>query len=130
MNWLYSHWVYSAILSFSIMGLALADWRHHLVFWASKSTAKRATLATLAVMVAFFLVWDIAGIILGIFFTNPRYTLGLNLVSPNLPIEEVGFLILLNYSILVLDEVWRRFMGRSQKKTKAIRLRKKSGVAK
>lgn len=107
MNWLYSHWAYAAILLVSLSGLTLADYRWKLVYFSSRPGARQATLATLGLMVGFFLIWDIAGIILGIFYTNPRFTLGLNLTTPNLPIEEVGFLTLLVYSCLLAD-VWLR----------------------
>ena len=53
-------------------------------------------------MLTLFLLWDICGIILGIFRANPQYTLGLNLITPNLPIEEVLFLTLLVYVTLIV----------------------------
>lgn len=100
MSFLYTHYTYSLILLVSILGLAVVDWRYKLV--ASRgSMEQRAFAATIGSLLGFFLLWDILGILLGVFFTNTRYTLGLNIVSPNLPIEEVGFLILLIYSVLI-----------------------------
>ena len=100
MSFLYTHYAYSLILLISLAGLAIVDWRWKLV--ASRGTTERqALMATILSLLGFFLVWDILGILLGIFFTSTRYTLGLNLVTPNLPIEEIGFLILLIYSVLI-----------------------------
>ena len=47
--------------------------------------------------VLFFLIWDLAGITLGIFFRgNPGLLTGIQL-SPELPLEELFFLTLLCY---------------------------------
>ncbi len=47
--------------------------------------------------VAFFLIWDVAGIGAGIFFRgNPGLLTGV-LIGPELPLEEVFFLALLCY---------------------------------
>ena len=108
MQFLETQWTYAVILLVSLGGLALCDQRWKLVAWKSNA-AKKATIATIAALVGFFLIWDIAGIILGIFYTNPRYTLGLNLVTPNLPIEEVFFLMLLVYSVLIVDAATKRY---------------------
>lgn len=112
MNLIYTHWAYGVILIISLSGLLLADLRWKLVAFSHASGAKPATLATIVSLVGFFLIWDIAGIKLKIFFTNPRYTLGLNLFSPDLPIEEVLFLSLLVYSCLIIDTVSRRYVER------------------
>lgn len=104
----HAHWMYLAILVVSLFGLGIADWRYGLVIFDSKKrpakTSPRllAFISTLVVMLTLFLLWDICGIILGIFRTNPQYTLGLNLITPNLPIEEVLFLTLLVYVTLIV----------------------------
>ncbi len=108
MQLLETQWAYAVILLVSIAGLTLCDHHWKLVAWRS-IVAKKATLATIAVLVGFFLIWDIAGIILGIFYTNSRYTLGINLGTPNLPIEEVLFLILLVYSVLIIDAASKHY---------------------
>ena len=108
MQLLETQWTYAVILLVSIAGLILCDMRWKLVAWRN-TPAKKATLATIATLVGFFLVWDIAGILLGIFYTNPRYTLGINLGTPNLPIEEVFFLMLLVYSVLIIDAASKRY---------------------
>ena len=59
-----------------------------------------------------FLVWDLLGIGLGVFFRGQtRYMTGLQL-APELPVEELGFLALLCYLTMVvfrgLEEVRAR----------------------
>lgn len=72
----------------------------------------KATGATLGVLLGFFLLWDICGIILGIFRTNPTYTVGLNIFTPNLPLEEVLFLILLSYVTLLTYKASERLAAK------------------
>ncbi len=108
MQLLETNWTYALILVLSLTGLTLCDWRWKLVAFINVA-ARKATLMSIAVLVGFFIVWDVAGITLGIFYTNPRYTLGVNLLTANLPIEEVLFLILLSYSILIINAVAQRY---------------------
>ncbi|MDQ5943985.1 MAG: hypothetical protein QG658_51 [Patescibacteria group bacterium] len=115
MQLLETSWTYAAILAISIGGLTLCDWRWKLVAFRNNN-AKKATIITILVLLALFLAWDIAGILLGIFYTNPRYTLGLNIITPNLPIEEVFFLILLIYSVLIIDATTKRYYIARHKK--------------
>lgn len=57
---------------------------------------------TLAVSMIIFAIWDILGIINGIFFEgNSRYISGLNLL-PDFPVEEIFFLTLFCYITLLL----------------------------
>lgn len=63
-------------------------------------------------MLLFFLAWDIAGIWLKVFSTNQRYVLGLYLFTPDLPIEECFFLILLTYVILLVTRAVQLFEQR------------------
>ena len=87
----------SAIL-FSILGMLILDWRYSLAFFYR---AKR-TAITLAIGVLAFLVWDIFGISLGIFFDGGSpITTGL-MLAPNLPIEEIFFLFFLCYITLII----------------------------
>lgn len=119
---LYTHWTYSGILLVSLLGLTYLDWRYGLVIFDSKKrptkTSPRllAFLSTLFTMLIFFLIWDISGIILGIFRTNSSYTLGLNLITPNLPIEEVLFLTLLIYVTLLVYKVSPRLLEKADTK--------------
>lgn len=93
-------WIYLGALVFSLGGLALADYYYKLVlFWRPRQMG-----LLLAAAVTFFLLWDITGIALDVFSTNPRWVSGYYIVTPNLPIEEFGFLTLLNYQVMLL---WR-----------------------
>jgi lycopene cyclase domain-containing protein len=92
--------IYLGVVGFSLTGLALADFRYKLVlFWRPRQMALVLTVA-----VGFFLLWDITGIVLDVFSTNPAWVSGWYVITPNLPVEEFGFLTLLNYQIMLL---WR-----------------------
>lgn len=85
--------VYLLALLVSITGMVVLDKRFGLFFWAD---ARRAAIV-LPAGVAFFLVWDLVGIGLGVFFRGETpYMTGLQL-APELPVEEVLFLTLLCY---------------------------------
>lgn len=85
--------VYLGALLISIGGMIGIDMRHRLFF----AVAPARAAIVLAVGVAFFLVWDVAGIDLGIFFRgNPGLLTGV-LLAPELPLEELFFLTLLCY---------------------------------
>ena len=73
------------------------DWRHKLAFWHNY---RRAAI-TIAVGFLLFVIWDILGISLGIFFSgHSSYMSGLYL-APEFPIEEVFFLLFLCYFTLI-----------------------------
>ncbi|WP_265520279.1 lycopene cyclase domain-containing protein [Oerskovia flava] len=97
--------VYLGALLVSLGGLAVLDRRFRLAFWHDW----RRTALTLAVGLVFFLLWDVAGLLLGIFARgdSPHMT-GL-LLAPELPVEEAVFLTLLCYNTLL---VWRAFARR------------------
>ena len=85
--------LYFAALAISLTGMVMLDRRFRLFFWRD---ARRATIVLL-VGVAFFVVWDLAGIGLGIFFRGETaFMTGLQ-VAPELPVEELFFLTLLCY---------------------------------
>ncbi|PPI40285.1 MULTISPECIES: lycopene cyclase domain-containing protein [unclassified Rathayibacter] len=85
--------LYLLALLVSITGMIVLDRRFRLFFWAD---ARRAAIV-LPVGVAFFLVWDLVGIGLGVFFRGETsYMTGLQ-IAPELPVEEVLFLTLLCY---------------------------------
>lgn len=85
--------LYFAALAISLTGMVVFDRRFRLFFWRD---ARRATIVLL-VGVAFFVVWDLAGIGLGIFFRGETaFMTGLQ-VAPELPVEELFFLTLLCY---------------------------------
>jgi len=90
--------VYLAALLVSIAGMVVLDVRFRLFFAAAPLRAA----IVLIVGVAFFLAWDVAGITLGIFFRgNPGLLTGVQL-APELPLEELFFLILLCYTTMNL----------------------------
>lgn len=99
---------YLIALLFSICGLLALDLRYSL---AIRRNPIR-TLGTLLVSVALFLGWDIIGIGSGVFFEGPSGLLvGIDLL-PNLPLEEILFLVLMNYSVLLgylALERWRLY---------------------
>lgn len=90
--------VYLACLLAALGAMLLLDARFRLVFWRD---ARRAAI-TLALGLAFFLAWDAAGIALGVFARGgSRLMTGIEL-APELPLEEVFFLLFLCYLVLVL----------------------------
>jgi len=95
-------------LVFSIIGLALFDWRFKLGFSTNR---KAATLATVIPLI-FFLLWDGAGIALGIFFRGETSHLTGLVVAPELPLEELFFLFLLNYSTLTVFIAIKRLLDK------------------
>jgi lycopene cyclase domain-containing protein len=85
--------VYLAALLVSLTGMVMLDRRFALFFWAD---ARRAAIV-LAAGIVFFLVWDLFGIGLGIFFRGETsFMTGLQ-VAHELPVEELFFLALLCY---------------------------------
>jgi len=85
--------LYLLALAIALTGMVMLDRRFQLFFWSDWLRA--ATV--LAVGVVFFLVWDVAGIGLGIFFRGETdFMTGLQL-APELPLEELFFLTLLCY---------------------------------
>jgi len=85
--------VYLAALLVSLFGMVMLDRRFHLFFWRDVPRAA----VTLLVGVVFFLVWDVVGIDLGIFFRGETSFMTGVLVATELPLEEVFFLTLLCY---------------------------------
>jgi lycopene cyclase domain-containing protein len=104
---------YAGALLVSILGLAVLDLRFRLVLFAGRPSALRGA-ATIAVGVVFFVLWDLVGIALGVFFRGAtRYLSGV-LVAPELPVEELGFLTLLCYlTLLAYVAAARWWLGRS-----------------
>jgi lycopene cyclase domain-containing protein len=97
--------VYLAALTVSLMGLGFLDWRYKVALFAQA----RRTLLTVGIGVAVFLVWDLVGVSLGIFFIGDAPYLTGILVAPEVPLEEVFFLTLLVYQTLLL---WLAFSRR------------------
>jgi lycopene cyclase domain-containing protein len=85
--------LYLVALFIALFGMVMLDRRFTLFFFVD---ARRASIV-LVVGVLFFLLWDLFGIGLGIFFRGEtNFMTGLQ-VAPELPLEEVFFLTLLCY---------------------------------
>ncbi|TAK89527.1 lycopene cyclase domain-containing protein [Patescibacteria group bacterium] len=95
-----ANFIYLITLVVSLGGLFYLDYRYRLAFF----TQPQLTTRVVAISVLFFLVWDVVGILVGIFSTNQRYVSGVSLAHPNLPLEELLFLTLLSYLTLL---IWR-----------------------
>lgn len=90
--------VYLAVLLVSAGGVLLLDARYRLFCWRSPARAA----AVLAIGTAFFLAWDLAGIGLGVFYHGSgNYMTGL-MLAPELPLEELVFLLFLCELTMVL----------------------------
>lgn len=89
--------MYLILLILSMIGLSLIDYRYKLAFFYNKNTTYKILLITIGI----FIIWDILGILLNIFFIGKtKYLLGLNIGE--FPIEELFFLSLLSYNTLVV----------------------------
>lgn len=92
------NFVYLTGLLISLIGICVIDFRFKLAF----ARAPKQSALVLAISVLFFVFWDLAGIALGIFFRGSGPFLSGLLLAPELPIEELFFLLLLNYTTLVV----------------------------
>lgn len=95
-------------LCVSLGCLALMDYRWKLAFWWAPKRAAGAMIAGLAL----FLIWDIAGIGLGIFLRgDSAFLTGIDL-APHFPVEEIFFLTLLCYCALLAFAGFRKVAAR------------------
>jgi lycopene cyclase domain-containing protein len=102
--------VYLAALLVSLTGMVVLDARFRLFFWAD---ARRAAIVLVSGVV-FFLVWDLFGIGLGVFFRGEtEFMTGLQL-APELPVEEVLFLTLLCYLTMDVHAALGRWSSRER----------------
>lgn len=90
--------LYLFLLLASIGCMALLDHRFKLFFFAD---ARRASLVT-GIGLAFFLLWDLGGIGLDIFYRGETPIMLGIVLAPHLPVEEVFFLGFLCYLTMVL----------------------------
>lgn len=88
---------YLGFILFSFFGMAILDHKYKLAFF---SNARKTGLIIITGL-AIFLVWDLLGIALGIFFYGgSEITTGL-MILPEVPIEEIFFLLFLCYFSLI-----------------------------
>lgn len=90
--------VYLLTLLASLSCMVLLDRRFSLFFWRD---ARRASIV-LAAGVLFFVLWDLCGIGLGIFYRGETAFMTGIVVAPELPLEELFFLAFLCYLTMVL----------------------------
>ncbi len=90
--------LYLSLLLASIGCMVLLDHRFKLFFFAD---VRRAALVT-GIGVAFFLLWDLGGIGLDIFYRGETPIMLGIVLAPHLPVEEVFFLGFLCYLTMVL----------------------------
>lgn len=93
----------------SLTGMVVLDARFRLFFWRAPW---RAT-AVMVVGVVFFMVWDVAGVALGIFFIGPSRLLTGVVLAPDVPLEELFFLVLLCYTTMNLTGFVRPLVARA-----------------
>ncbi len=90
--------LYLILLLVSLACMVVLDRRFSLFFW---NDPRRAALV-LGLGTAFFVLWDIAGIALGIFLRGQNgISTGL-MLGPEFPLEELVFLVFLCYLTMVL----------------------------
>jgi lycopene cyclase domain-containing protein len=90
--------LYLGALLIALVGIGLLDFRHKLAFFGG--AALRSSVI-MVVSVSFFLVWDVVGIATGVFFRGGGPWMTGVLLGPELPLEELFFLMVLTYSTLV-----------------------------
>ena len=98
--------IYLASLLVAIACMLLIDARFRLFFWRDSAAATIVTV----VGVAFLLVWDVAGITLGIFLRGEGVIASGVLLAPELPIEEPVFLTFLVLCTMVVYTGARRIL--------------------
>ena len=103
---------YLAFLAISILGLVGLDHRFKLAFFLDPI---RSLVATAPVLLL-FVVWDLMGIELGIFFRGENNLLTGIVLAPEFPLEEIFFLALLSYTTLLMFLSFNRLLRRSYKK--------------
>ena len=102
--------LYLAVLLVAIACMVLLDRRFALVFWRD---ARRATVVLVSGLV-FFLVWDLIGIGLHVFARGSSPFLTGIVLAPELPLEEVFFLLFLCYLTMILFTGARRMLTRAR----------------
>ncbi|MCH8560024.1 lycopene cyclase domain-containing protein [Nesterenkonia sp. DZ6] len=112
--------LYLAGLLLATFSMLLIDRRFRLFFFADPRVAAVVTLLG----VVFFLLWDFAGIGLGIFLMGQsRYLTGV-VLGPEMPLEEPVFLMFLSLCTMIIYTGAARFLGHRAEQS---RLRARSG---
>lgn len=98
---------YLAVLLVSITGMVVLDRRFRLFFWVAPVRAAMVLLLGVSV----FLLWDGFGILLGVFFRGQTEFMTGVLLAPELPLEELFFLVLLSYLTMNVYGGLRHVLG-------------------
>ena len=98
---------YLAVLLVSITGMLVLDRRFRLFFWVAPARAAMVLLLGVSV----FLLWDGLGILLGVFFRGRTELMTGVLLAPELPLEELFFLVLLSYLTMNVYGGLRHVLG-------------------
>ena len=96
-------WAYLAVLLLGLGCMLLTDRRWRLVLWGD---ARRA-VAVLGAGVVLFLAWDVVALRLGLYRRGESAALTGAQVAPELPLEELFFILFLCYLTLVLHRLAR-----------------------
>jgi len=116
--------LYLLCLLASIGCMVLLDHRFRLFFFAAPWRAA----AVLGTGLVFFLIWDLCGIGLDIFYRGEtRFMLGVEL-APHLPLEEAFFLAFLCYLTMVLYGLIRVLGPHLAARSRSSKLRSSGGV--
>ncbi|MGK0716624.1 lycopene cyclase domain-containing protein [Leucobacter sp. W1153] len=99
--------LYLAALLVGIGCMLLLDHRFRLFFWHDAAIASLITVLGTAL----FLVWDIAGIALGIFLRGDSPVATGIVLAPELPLEEPVFLIFLVLCTMIIYTASVRFLS-------------------
>ena len=112
--------LYLLILLSTIVCMMLLDRRFALFFWRD---ARRASLV-LGLGVLFFVLWDVAGIALGIFLRGQNDISTGIMLGPEFPVEELVFLVFLCYLTMVVFNGVRLLLDRRVRVDDAVRVGK------
>lgn len=93
------NFIYLSALLVSLTGLGMLDAKYKLAF----AKNPKAAFVAIAIPYLFFVIWDTAGIALGIFFKGQSKFLTGIMLAKDFPIEEVFFLALLSYTTLIVS---------------------------
>jgi lycopene cyclase domain-containing protein len=101
-----SHLSYLVALLLVLACIALVDHRWRLVLW---SDARRGAMV-LAAGVAFFLAWDLLAVHFGFYRRSGSDLMTGVQLAPDVPVEELFFVLLLCYVTLVLHTLVERLV--------------------
>lgn len=100
--------IYLGAILFSFAGMIAID----LKFGLALRVAPVRTSAAVLLSTAFFLVWDVVGIVTGVFVKGESPLFIGVMLAPHLPLEEVFFLLFLSYLSIVMFAVFERRAAR------------------